>query len=177
MGFSGAALITAFAAPWFIVYYIFMYNELDPKHCWITEGQLTVHAEAQGNSNEEDLALVFHTWVMYSWFTVLVAVAAPCLGALCSFGLPYTVPCVGITAFAFILSAFARLALFWYAVVIRFRESGFIASGKRIAECKADADEATLPNCDPEGVFQEKTGKLLLVCIIISIFTVICRLG
>ena len=153
MGLSGAALITAFAAPWFVVYYIFMYNRPDPKHCWITEGELTVYAEAQGNSNETDLALVFHNWVMFSWYTVLVAVAAPCLGGLCSFGLPYTVPCVGLTAFAFVLSAVARLALFIWAIVIRFSESGFIASGKRIEECEATVDEELLPNCNPDDVF------------------------
>ena len=90
---------------------------------------------------------------MFSWYASLLAVAAPWFGALCSFGLPYTVPCVGIGALGFIVAVFARLAAFIWAIVIRFSEAGFIASGKRIAECEAAADEASLTNCNPDDVF------------------------
>mgnify|MGYP003340635187 CR=1 FL=1 len=52
MAAGGAGLITAFAAPWLITYCIFFYQRPDPAHCWITEGELTAHAVAQGNENE-----------------------------------------------------------------------------------------------------------------------------
>ena len=162
-----------FCIPWLICYYKFIYDLewRDPYHCWVVEGDYRAYAEAPGIDGEADIGAEFNEWVMFNWYIVLVAVAAPFATAVFACGFPYCVPCGAITALAFIGCVICRIVAFWWAVIIRFKETGFTASGKNISECLAFTDEADAADCSPEGVFMTKTGKLLLAVIIISILS------
>ena len=87
-----------FCIPWIICYYKFIYDLewRDPYHCWVVEGDYRAYAEAPGIDGEADIGAEFNEWVMFNWYIVLVAVAAPFATAIFACGFPYCIPCGAI---------------------------------------------------------------------------------
>ena len=167
--------------PWLICFYYFAFKEdyMDPKHCWVVDGDYRVWAENPGLPLAEDIGVQFNEWVLFNWYVNLIAFICPFVASICACGIPYCLPCMAVPSCVWLLCIVARVVGFVWACILRFSETGFTASGDNIVECKAANDPSTftmrngteVDACTPEDVYQKKTGKLLIAIIIISLLT------
>ena len=122
---------------------------------------------------------------MRFWFQVMLIVYASTtliimFGGLCAFGGEDTVVIVKCLNFCFLFGLLIKGVVFWWGCILRLSTVGRVASGKMVKECLDETDNAgqnydpVTQSCNPEGVFQEKSGKFMLAVIIMGVFCGIC---
>jgi len=174
---------------------MFAFGEgMDPKSCWVTNGELYVSQTPTGAANERDVAAFWREWFTWAFAVYCALCVLPiaagtfvCIGdAVAVVGQLFG----GCTSIAMCVKCGLWIwALFW----IRFTTEGSVTAGKMIRECMmanpnlnpavntsdAVADPAvdtaesevigiTGFSCDDPNAFQTKGGKLIFAWLIIS---------
>ena len=122
---------------------------------------------------------------MRFWFEVMLIVYASTtlittIIGMCAVGGEDTVVIVKCLNFCYLFALLVKGLVFWWGCVLRLSQAGRVASGKMVKECLDETDNAGqnydpfTQSCNPEGVFQAKSGKFMLAVIIMGVFCGLC---
>ena len=120
------------------MFYMFAFDtELDPTACWVKKGQLWVSQSPTGSVDEIDVGAIWRT------FYICAFIIHICFGLFATFAGVFicsdekSIVKVGKVSYFFaIVALLAKIALFWWAVILRATQEGSVAAGKMIDECK-----------------------------------------